>query len=171
MNFISESYLFFLPLSMLLYYLLPRRVKNPVLLLLSYGFYMSSGPAYGLLLAFSTLSSYGCAIAMGREGARRRRWLLLALLLNLGLLFVFKYFDFFSSSADLLLGRLGLPSPGLRLNLLPQNPLQKLQQRSLQRRRLRRRQILPRRPIWKQRRQNKLIYGGSSLWQELKSLR
>ncbi len=118
MNFISESYLFFLPLSMLLYYLLPRRVKNPVLLLLSYGFYMSSGPAYGLLLAFSTLSSYGCALAMGREGARRRRWLLLALLLNLGLLFVFKYFDFFSSSADLLLGRLGLPTPGLRLNLL-----------------------------------------------------
>ena len=29
MNFISESYLFFLPLSMLLYYLLPRRVKTP----------------------------------------------------------------------------------------------------------------------------------------------
>lgn len=117
MSFVSFSYIFFLLAALLLYYLLPGRVKTPVLLLLSYAFYMFSGPAWALLLAFSTLTTYSCALLMGREGARRRLWLLVALLLNFGLLFLFKYFNLFAGAADRLFGLLGLSGPGLRLDL------------------------------------------------------
>ena len=98
MNFNSLSYFLFLPAMLALYFLLPARVKNPALLLASYGFYMGWGPAYALLLLLSTASTFFCSLLTARRAlGRRRLWLVCALALNFGVLFVFKYFDFFTS--------------------------------------------------------------------------
>ena len=103
MNFLSLGYYLFLPALLLLYYRLPARWQNPLLLLASWGFYLCFGPVYGLFLLLSTLSTYGCALLLGRS--RRRLWPLLTLLLNFGLLLLFKYSNFFLSLGGALLGR------------------------------------------------------------------
>lgn len=109
MNFNSLSYFLFLPAMLALYFLLPARIRNPVLLLASYGFYMGWGPAYALLLLLSTASTFFCSLLTARRAlGKRRLWLVCALALNFGVLFLFKYFDFFAS----LLGA------SFRLNLL-----------------------------------------------------
>ena len=58
MNFNSLQYLIFLPVITVLYYLLPRRLKNPMLLLASYYFYMGWNAKYALLLLLSTTITY-----------------------------------------------------------------------------------------------------------------
>ena len=119
MNFNSLSYLLFLPAMLLLYFLLPRRVKNPVLLIASYGFYMGWGPAYALLLLFATLTTFFAALAMERElWGRRKLWLAAALVLNFGVLFVFKYFNFFAGLTAVALRALGLAVPAVSVDLL-----------------------------------------------------
>ena len=116
MNFNSLSYFLFLPAMLLLYFLLPRRWKNPVLLIASYGFYMGWGPPHALLLLCSTATTWACGLLTERSASPRRKklWLAATLLANFGILFVFKYFNFFMGLA----AALGLPTPGVTLNLL-----------------------------------------------------
>lgn len=95
MNFNSIQYLLFLGLNLLVYYLLPRRARNVQLLLASYFFYMCWNPAYALLMLFSTAVTYGCGLLVGNAvWGKRRLWVALSLLLNLGVLFFFKYYNF-----------------------------------------------------------------------------
>jgi D-alanyl-lipoteichoic acid acyltransferase DltB (MBOAT superfamily) len=100
MELYSLSFFIFLFLVIALYYLTPQRFRWIVLLGASYYFYGTFKIHYVLLLAFSTLVAYFTALAMEKQPERsgRRRYLLLSLMCNLGLLFVFKYFNFFSSS-------------------------------------------------------------------------
>lgn len=107
MNFNSLQYLLFLPVVVLLYYLLPRRLKDPMLLIASYYFYMCWQPAYAALMFFSTAVTWASGLLMARYPAKRRLWLGLSLLLNLAILFVFKYFNFFSHTLASLFGRQG----------------------------------------------------------------
>lgn len=117
MNFISLSYLLFLPAVALLRYLVPGRAKRPVLLAASWAFYLCWGPAYGLFLLFSVISTYVCGLLTAKR--RTRLWLALTLALNLGILLVFKYTGFFFSAGSRALGLLGvsvsLPRPELLL--------------------------------------------------------
>lgn len=112
MNFNSAEYLVFLPLVLLLHGLLSGRERGRHLLLLaaSYVFYMSWNWQYASLIAFSTFVDYGLGRAMdASEDARRRRALLIvSLTTNLGLLAVFKYFNFFADSAESALTWIGL---------------------------------------------------------------
>ena len=95
MNFNSIQYLLFLGLNLLVYYLLPRRARNVQLLLASYFFYMCWNPAYALLMLFSTAVTYGCGLLVGNAvWGKRRLWVALSLILNLGVLFFFKYYNF-----------------------------------------------------------------------------
>ncbi len=95
MNFNSLSYCVYLPITLSLYFLLPRRVKNPFLLAASYFFYICWEPAYALLMLTSTAATYLCARLMSsRFLGRRRLWLVLSLVLNLSILFFFKYYNF-----------------------------------------------------------------------------
>jgi D-alanyl-lipoteichoic acid acyltransferase DltB (MBOAT superfamily) len=121
MLFNSLHFLVFFPIVIGLYFGLPARWRAPLLLLSSYYFYLSWKPAYGLLLAGTTLLDYYSGVRMSRLAtpAQRRPWLYLSLTSNLGTLFVFKYFNFFSDTAVALAGALHLPlaAPTLALAL------------------------------------------------------
>ena len=95
MIFASILFLFgFLPLFLLGYYALPfARWRNLFLTVASYVFYGWWRPDFVLLMAFSTLVDWHCAGRMGEVGSARsrKRWLVLSMVTNLGLLAWFKY--------------------------------------------------------------------------------
>ncbi|HLD31906.1 MAG TPA: MBOAT family protein, partial [Patescibacteria group bacterium] len=94
MLFNSLGYLFFFPIVVGLYFLVPVRWRWVLLLVVSYIFYMSWEPRHGILLFFYTLVSYFTAIFIQRttEIKMKRLVLFSGLSLGFGLLFAFKYF-------------------------------------------------------------------------------
>lgn len=94
MVFSSISFLFFfLPLLFLCYFVAPKRFKNYVLLIFSLFFYFFGEQWYILLLLLSCLINYCCAI--GIEKSNQKRYFIVGLIFNIGLLFYFKYMNFF----------------------------------------------------------------------------
>ena len=117
MSFLSLRYFLFLPGVLLLCHVLPRRLKNPAMLAASYLFYMGWSPAHALLMLLSTVTTYFAARCMGLSGGRYRKLCLAGtLIVNFGILFLFKYFDFFAGALDGLLALLGRTGPGVRLS-------------------------------------------------------
>lgn len=100
MLFDSLPFLIFLPLVVGLYYLLPHRFRWMLLLVASYFFYGSWKWEFLILIAWSTLVDYFVALRIGgtKEKVRKRLWLTLSILSNFGVLFIFKYFNFFIGS-------------------------------------------------------------------------
>ena len=103
MLFNSTEFFIFFPVVVTLYFLTPPNRRWLILLLASYYFYASWKPAYTLILIISTIVDYSCGRAMGRYGeeekTKRRPFLYLSLLSNLGILLLFKYYNFFNDSA------------------------------------------------------------------------
>lgn len=97
MLFNSFEFLFFFPVVVILFYVLKHKYRWVLLLLASYFFYMSSQPELALLLFISTTIDYYCAIRMHEEAEKRKRkkYLIMSVIFNLGLLFTFKYLNFF----------------------------------------------------------------------------
>ena len=111
MNFNSWEYLIFLPVVLLLYRALPRRLRKYWLLAASWFFYMYWNPLLILLLLASTAVDFFCGLGMEKwkeKPARRRALLWCSLCMNLGMLFFFKYWDFFGEMAGWLLACFGL---------------------------------------------------------------
>jgi alginate O-acetyltransferase complex protein AlgI len=113
MVFSSHIFLFyFLPLSLLAYYLMPRRGKNLVMTGLSYIFYGWSNPLFTLLMFVSTLIDYCCGLIIGLappENRRRRKLgVLVAIISNLSLLAFFKYTGFAMESYNQLFTVMGI---------------------------------------------------------------
>lgn len=100
MLFNSMQFCIFFPVVVGLYFLIPRGARWGWLLAASYAFYMAWEPGYVVLLWISTLVDYGAAIQIDRAESLRskRRWLAVTLGSNLGLLFFFKYYNFFRES-------------------------------------------------------------------------
>lgn len=97
MLFNSVAFLLFFPAVCLLYFAIPAErtgARNLLLLAASYYFYMNWEPAYALLLLTGTLVTYLAALGIDRFKAKHRRKLFLvgSLVLNLAILFLFKYF-------------------------------------------------------------------------------
>ena len=90
-----------LPVALAVYYLLPRSLRNHWLLVFSLVFYAWGEPVYLLLMLFSIAFNYLCGLGMERFPAPRVRkgLMALALVVNLGMLFVFKYLGFFAGLA------------------------------------------------------------------------
>ncbi|WP_266204807.1 MBOAT family O-acyltransferase [Pontibacter kalidii] len=101
MLFNSTEFFIFFPVVVTLYFLTPFKRRWLILLLASYYFYMSWKPAYALILMVSTLVDFFCGQMMGRQEdkAKRMPWLWLSLCTNLGILLLFKYYNFFNESA------------------------------------------------------------------------
>jgi len=100
MGFNSTQFLVFFPIVVFLYFLLPHRFRWMLLLGASYYFYMCWKAEYLILILLSTLVDYFAAIQMSKQtvSSKRKIYLILSLFVNLGLLFGFKYFNFFNDS-------------------------------------------------------------------------
>src|SRR5205814_6112650 len=116
MLFHTFEFWIFLAIVLILFYSSPFRVGKIVLLVASYIFYMRWDPRFALLIFGSTVLDYalGLAIASGSE-SRKRRLLFFSVAANLGILGVFKYYDFFATSLAALLG---VPEDALVLHLV-----------------------------------------------------
>jgi len=117
MVFSSIPFLYyFLPAVIGVYFLVPRRLKNTVLLLFSLVFYGWGEPKLLALMVFTIVLFWGCGLAIGASGeqGRRKFWLLTSVVISVALLGLFKYADFFIGTFNSLTG-LGVPM--LRLAL------------------------------------------------------
>ena len=116
MVFSSVTFLcIFLPIVFLLHVVLPNgRLRNAVLILASIVFYAYGEPVYVLLLLVSVILNY--LFGLGVAGKRKKLFLTAAVIINVGLLFVFKYAGFFVTSLnDVLPKSAALPVPKLTL--------------------------------------------------------
>lgn len=109
----------FFPAVVVLYFVVPGRRRWCLLLAASYTFYAAWKPAYLLLILASTLVDYLAALGMAGSRARKRMLLLfLSLAVNLGLLFLFKYFNFAGEAAAEILAAVGVQIVAPSLDLL-----------------------------------------------------
>lgn len=98
MVFSSITFLvYFLPVFLLLYHLAPHAYKNALILLASIYFYSWGGPKFVFAILGTTFLDFFLVKAMSnqKKGGGRKKFLILSLCLNLGLLFYFKYCNFF----------------------------------------------------------------------------
>jgi D-alanyl-lipoteichoic acid acyltransferase DltB (MBOAT superfamily) len=117
--FTSFDYLMFLGLVVALYWLLRHKsLQNALLLIASYVFYGYIHPWFCLLVAASTVLDYSAGLAMVRFSVKKKLFLGLSLLGNLGLLGFFKYFNFFAENIRQVLAGLGLEPGPLTLHVL-----------------------------------------------------
>ena len=117
MLFSSIPFLYyFLPAVLIVYFLVPRVLKNTVLLVFSLVFYGWGEPKYLFLMMGSILLFYLCGLAIGLSKTRpwQKFWLIVSVVVSLTLLGIFKYADFFVESFN---AATGLSIPLLRLAL------------------------------------------------------
>ena len=117
MLFSSIPFLYyFLPAVLILYFIVPFRVKNVVLLTFSLIFYAWGEPKYVLLMMATILLFYLCGLAIDKAKTQgmKKFWLIVSVVISLGLLAIFKYADFFVDSFN---KATGLSVPLLRLAL------------------------------------------------------
>lgn len=100
MTFTSFNFLIFFPLVIIIYNLIPQRMRLWYLLVVSYLFYINLQPVYALLLVLVTLTTFFFtkAIASSQSEKTKHRLLIGGILLILLPLFFFKYFSFINNS-------------------------------------------------------------------------
>lgn len=106
----------FLPVVLALYYLLPTlRIRNILLIAVSLLFYAYGEPVYVLLMIASIIINYIFGRLLGTENKKKRQWILaIAVVINIGLLVVFKYLDMMVQTVNQLSGS-EIPLVGLAL--------------------------------------------------------
>ena len=119
MLFTTVGFIIFMAIAAVGYYVLPQRWRNVYLLIASYIFYMWKLPEYGVLVLFSTAVSYASGRLIDREQdeSRRRLYMTLGIVLNLAVLFVFKYYNFFMETVSALAGAMGVTVGAGKLTL------------------------------------------------------
>jgi alginate O-acetyltransferase complex protein AlgI len=110
MLFNTFHFAYFFAILFPLYWLLPHKPQNLLLLAASYYFYACWDARFLVLLILSTAMDYACGLAVDRIEApvRRRLFVALSMALNLGMLGYFKYYNFFAESLHHALARAGL---------------------------------------------------------------
>lgn len=102
MVFSSITFLFyFLPIVLLIYYLVPKKCKNIVLLIASLMFYFYGEPKYILLMAFSIISTYIFGILINKYKKYSKLLLKISIAISIGLLVYFKYINFIIENINL----------------------------------------------------------------------
>lgn len=120
MLFNSWVFVLFALVVYALYYFLPHRAQNRMLLVASYVFYGAWDERFLLLLLLSTAVDYGLGLLLERteDPAARKRLVTISVIVNLAILGFFKYFNFFIGSMETLLTRLGMPGTEFRLHIV-----------------------------------------------------
>ena len=120
MIFSSLYFLFrFMPIVLVIYYILPFRLKNAWLLLTGLIFYAWGEPKYIVIMLASIFVDYVCGIVIESNRGRRgvmRTMLFVSIIFNLGMLAVFKYAGFFTQTVNSIFGA-NIPALGLALPL------------------------------------------------------
>ena len=115
MVFSSVTFLFlFLPVSLILYYIVPQKLKNFVLLLCSLVFYAWGEPIYVLLMIYSILLNYVSGLLMANHPKYKKQVLVFTIVLNLFIIGFFKYYGFLMENFNALTG-LNIPIRKLAL--------------------------------------------------------
>jgi alginate O-acetyltransferase complex protein AlgI len=122
MIFTEFRFFFFFLIAFSVYWLLQSNTPRKIWLwICSYVFYAAWDWRFLSLLVVSTVIDYTAGVMLSRPGVpqpRRKMWLIVSLVSNLGLLGFFKYFNFFTESAAQFLDFLGLPVGHQTLNIL-----------------------------------------------------
>ncbi len=121
MLFVEFRFLWFFLAVFAVYWTLRRHTARKIwLLVCSYAFYAAWNWKFLFLLIGSTTLDYtvGLMLARLKNPAARRAWITLSLCANIGLLALFKYCNFFVSSAAIFLDWLGLPASLSTLNII-----------------------------------------------------
>ncbi|MBQ9143297.1 MAG: MBOAT family protein, partial [Lachnospiraceae bacterium] len=116
MLFNSLSFLLFFPIVLFIYFIIPSKVRYIWLLISSYYFYMCWNAKYAILLLFSTAVTYAASLLLYKWMDRprlKKLVVVVSLVANLGILFVFKYLDFAIDT---------LQSIGMRVGITIQEP-------------------------------------------------
>lgn len=109
MLFNSFAFLIFFPVVCIIYFVLPSlKWKNLFLLVASYYFYMNWEPVYALLLFASTCITYLAALGEVKCPNKRKLILVFGIVLNLLILFFFKYFNFAAENLSSMLSWMGI---------------------------------------------------------------
>jgi alginate O-acetyltransferase complex protein AlgI len=119
MLFNSVDFIIFFVVVTTLYFSLPYNKRWILLLLSSCIFYMAFVPIYILILSFTIIIDYFAGIYIEKAtGKRRKQFLILSLVANIGVLVVFKYFNFFADNFNFLLKGFALKESLPHLNIL-----------------------------------------------------
>jgi D-alanyl-lipoteichoic acid acyltransferase DltB (MBOAT superfamily) len=120
MLFNSIPFLIFFPVVTLLFFLLPHAMRWVLLLAASCFFYMFFKPEYILILLFTIIIDYYAGILLENEPdkVRRKKFLILSLVANIGVLAVFKYYNFINGNITGVASLLGFRNPSPDLNML-----------------------------------------------------
>lgn len=120
MSFTSIDFLVFFPTVLFSYYLVPWKMRGWLLLVASYVFYASWNVYFVALIVFITLTSYFDAIVIERASNRttKKTALVIAIIINVMVIGVFKYYNFFVGQAASLFGHAYGPADTFYLNIL-----------------------------------------------------
>jgi alginate O-acetyltransferase complex protein AlgI len=123
MLFNSFEFLIFLPIVFILYWFVfskSKTTQNAFLLISSYVFYSFWDWRFSFLLAFSTILDYSSGIIIDQSSTinKKKFWMRLSILTNIGLLCYFKYFNFFIDSFIKLIQYFGFHTDTYTLNII-----------------------------------------------------
>ena len=134
MLFTSYEFIGFIFILLILYYIIPRKAQWPLLLVASYIFYFIAGPKYIIYILATTVTTYICAVIIEKNQLKEKKYikehkkelsleekksykakghtirfriLVLCLVINIGLLVVLKYANFFISNINSILNLFG----------------------------------------------------------------
>jgi alginate O-acetyltransferase complex protein AlgI len=119
MLFNSLQFVLFFIVVTTLFYVLPHKLRWVLLLLASCFFYMAFVPVYILILGFTIVIDYLAGLYIEKsEGYKRKLYLVVSLIANIGVLCVFKYYNFINTNVGSLLSNWGYSSPLPYLSIL-----------------------------------------------------
>ncbi len=119
MLFNSIQFVIFFFIVTIAYFAVPHKYRWFLLLVSSCYFYMFFVPIYILILGFTIVIDYFAGIYLERAQGRQKKWFLIAsLIANIGVLAVFKYYNFFNDNLTLLLHGAGFQNPVPYLSIL-----------------------------------------------------
>lgn len=110
MLFNSLDFMVFFPIVVLVYFVIPKKIRYIWLLIASYYFYMCWNVEYALLIGVSTIITWISGLLLGKFEKNWQRKLVVALsfISNIGILIFYKYFDFLLDNINFLLGKLNI---------------------------------------------------------------
>ena len=120
MLFNSLEFLLFFPLVTILYFLLKHPYRWILLLAASCVFYMFFKPVYILILGFTIVIDYiaGIYIEKAADKKQKKKFLVLSIIANVGVLAIFKYYNFFNDNITSLASFMGFSNSIPYLNIL-----------------------------------------------------